>query len=71
MASSDTSKPTSLSACFMGEPPIMFCRPLIMGLTSDTRPLASVERSTEARTAARTPSVILVLRVTSSRVSDL
>lgn len=73
ITSSLTSKPFSLSAWRIGEPPIIACIPAIIGLTSVTRPLASVERSTDARTEARTASTMFWRRLTSSSTpaSDL
>mmetsp|Transcript_125864 Transcript_125864/g.228399 ORF Transcript_125864/g.228399 Transcript_125864/m.228399 type:complete len:226 (-) Transcript_125864:968-1645(-) len=66
-SSSDTSKSSSFNALRIGDPPEnKFWRLPMISLTSWIRPLASVDRSTEARTAARTPILICSASVTSA-----
>mmetsp|Transcript_27653 Transcript_27653/g.70481 ORF Transcript_27653/g.70481 Transcript_27653/m.70481 type:complete len:274 (+) Transcript_27653:1441-2262(+) len=65
---SATSKSRPRSALRIGEPPENMAESdSATSLTSVTRPCASVERSTDARTAARTPSLISSARRTSAR----
>ena len=70
IASSSTSgKPASAAAFFIGEPAaIMSPTEHITEFTWPPRPWASVARTTDARTAARTPSVIWLKRLAASRL---